>query len=47
MIREGHKLPGDVTGRIPVLIEQIEKDAILQGSSERFLQLAIESYRKE
>lgn len=26
MIREGHKLPEDVTDRIPVLIEQIEKD---------------------
>jgi len=26
MIREGRKLPGDVTDRIPVLIEQIEKD---------------------
>ena len=27
MIREGHKLPEDVTDRIPVLIEQIEKDS--------------------
>ena len=26
MIREGHKLPEDVIDRIPVLIEQIEKD---------------------
>ena len=26
MIREGHRLPADITGRIPVLLEQIKKD---------------------
>jgi predicted nucleotidyltransferase len=31
MIREGHKLPEDVTDRIPVLIEQIEKDSDIEA----------------